>query len=166
MEHPFFKSRDRFLQMGPQRYLEDLNRTYKKLPARDNAAFERARQFREKEKAQVHALAEENELLRSQLGDYTTRAADVMRRQMAHIKELNSKLEADARERSGADSSRTGRENDDEPRIEECSTGRDDDVSGEVLRADVPDSSGLAAEHADEGRPTEGTDDSGGVQAE
>ena len=146
--------------MGALSYLDDINRTYNKLPQRSSATFERALQFRQREKAQINALAEENLLMRQKLQHFDSlarEATDALRSQSEDIIALNSKLQEAQKNGTTADRSSDSSGNDGIPSVQEPNDGSSRESSpsmqSQVLSANVPDSSGHGAQHSDAGRP-------------
>jgi hypothetical protein len=88
---PFFQAKYAH-QIGKinSAYLADVNATYNSnyKKQKDNSAFQRAFEFREREKASMNALAEENEHLRNQLNKETKRSKYFA----GAILDINSKL--------------------------------------------------------------------------
>jgi hypothetical protein len=156
----FFEAKNRFNQMGPLSYLDDINQTYNKLPQRSSATFERALQFRQKEKAQINALAEENMLMRQKLQHFDSlarEARDALRSQSEDIFALNSKLQEAQKNGITSDRSSNSSGNDGVPSVQKPNDGSiggaSPNMQSEVLSADVPDTSGHGAQHSDAGRP-------------
>jgi len=166
---------------GTANYLESLHRTYNKpLPKRNDGDFERALDFRNKEKAHYSKLTEENDKLRYLLqqakrdhsellfdADKLRTSWETSNHRIREYEELNlSKSNVDADVPTAGSSSNvhdhvevqnTGRGNDGSVGSEGKGRGKggDDEVPGKVLSADLPDSSGHAEEHASEGRQSE-----------
>ena len=158
---PFFRARAK----GHTPYMDDVNQTYKKLPKRNQKAFDAAMLYREREKAKMYAMAEENEYLRNKLSSLALQTTDVLKqqqdrliKQQSNIEQLNSKL------KTATDGSRARITSSDGvdgalPALgssTESGEGRTIDVSGAVLQPDVPDTRGQADEHTDEGRQSDG----------
>ena len=168
---------------GTGKYLESLHRTYgKPLPKRDDGQFERALEFRMREKEEHAKTQQENDHLRYLLqrarqdhDQLLSDASDVMSAwdsSISKLKEyerrfqLSNTVKEDAEVHTTSGSSNLVHEHKDASRSTDASVssarkgrskGRDNEVPGEVLSADVPDTRGHAEEHADEGRqPEEG----------
>jgi len=62
-DDPFFKQR----KPHTNDYLESLHRTYNKLPERNDAAFKRALEYRQREKDRFSLIAQENQELRDRV---------------------------------------------------------------------------------------------------
>lgn len=142
--------------LGGNSYLEDLHRTYKALPTRNNATFEKAMQFREREKAQLDAVVQENEDLRTSLAEYkrlATESTTLLKSQRESIDSLKSKLTT-----NGASASRSDRRFGDDgvpplqKSVNEASEGSS--LQRKVLPTDIHGARRQGTEHADEGRPT------------
>ena len=157
-------------------YVEDVYRTYKgNLPKRDTAMFERALQFREKELAGHKRTREERDLLEQENGKYydllgrtSTNLAKVTD-QLKVMTEQYSKLKL---EHGRANSDSVGGDTRDgvpsDAGSERGRRGKDSEsglasVPREVLRTDVPDSSGQASEHGSEERRVGRADTEGDV---
>lgn len=168
---PFFVARAKMkgLGVGANSYLEDINRTYGKLPKRDGARFEKAMQFREKEKKQIEAIASENENLRKSLAHYETletsmrkelmrygsltgRAASLLKSQSATINSLKSKVNLDGT----ATSSSNGSIGFDGVSSIQKSVDATDGVQSEVLPPNLPNPRGQPEEHTIARRSSEG----------
>ena len=166
-QDPFFAARAKMqgFGQGGRSYLEDINRTYNKLPARDNSTFERAMQFRQREKAQLEAIAQENNDLRRSLAQYETiasQATSMLKSQSESINSLKSKLsyKTDGGSASRSISSVGG--NGVSPFQEPNTRPRGGvplRMQHEVLPTHVPDSRGQGDQHTDEGR--QASDDRG-----
>jgi hypothetical protein len=153
----YFEARDRLNGFGTQTYLEDVNRTYHKLPPRNDSTYERALRFREEEKEHVNALVEENTIMRERIQRYCSVARDAKQEidwQRDRIYALNSKLN-----NMRNNGSTTDRRNDgSDSRVPDVqsttiSANNDTKLPGEVLPSgSVPDPRGQSGEHSDEGR--------------
>lgn len=146
---PFFKARN----VGFD-YLRDVHRTYgAPVPS---ATFEKALQFRQREKTRIEAMVQENEKLRKENAYYRNlnkRAA------MALTKLSKQTIATDGASASSSDRS-TG--NDRVPPVLEPVKNEPVNVRTEVLPTDVPSACGHGAEHSVEGRSA--TDDGVGEQ--
>lgn len=164
---PFLQRRDDARRTGmpfksSSQYLTDLllyaNRPINP-PPRNDASFERALQFRQREKAKIDALAAENERLQEVERQY---AAIMARANELKQSRLNSKEIAipDVVELAAADSGGSGARGSRRVRIdapaEQPAGERGDEQAGEVRRAVLRDPRGSAGEHADAGRPDAG----------
>ena len=141
-------------------YLADVHKTYNKnIPT---PTFERAIQFREKERAQIDAVLAENEELRGQVGSITKalhRAKHGNPNIWASVdwdSVFNSnRVTYGSSSASRTDSSSVVRVSPDEAAAS-SDAQRSGDLSGEVLPSvGVHDSRGQASEHSDEGRSSE-----------
>lgn len=147
-------------------YVEDVYRTYGggKLPQRDPKMFERAMQFREKEKAEWAQVRKDRDMLGQLLANNTTELNAVSGKleeltlQYSKLKEEHGRAIADRDRSSGV------RGVPDAKSADGVAPSGDDRVPGEVLPADgVPSAGGPSSEHSDEGRHAGGADDGGGV---
>ena len=146
--------------------MQDIHRTLYKLPAPRSDSYDKALAFREREKASVAAIVNENETLRTEFTALAKRASQELRKQKQLIDELNSKLRtSDVANTSRVRSSGTSSEHPVQS-VEGRSEGGAADVPGEVLPTPVPDSRGQASEHVDEGRQGVVEDPEGSVRTE
>ena len=166
---------------GTGRYLESLHRTYgKALPKRDDGHFERALEFRMREKEHFYQLEQENNKLRYLLQqarrDHTQlledagilyNSWDTNNKQIMQLSKssanddvpsasssssvLPDKANSSRGDDGGVSSNRKGR-----------SKGSNDEVPGEVLPPELPIASGHSKEHTREGRQHECGDGEGG----
>ena len=175
MTDPFFLAKQKLPFGQRQGYVEDVFRTYGKpqqLPKRDPAAFERALQFREREK-------EEWKRDRVERDDYAARLAEseaMVRKLTSSLTQLTEQFsrQREKHERSIADSdsTRSVRAVRDEQGIHSKGVGKDrteartDDGSmqREVVPSELPDTRGQAGQHSTEGRHTRGVVDTGNVR--
>lgn len=178
---PFFAAQARHkggnsLRWGKQPgYVEDIYRTYTKMPSRDPNTFERALQYREKELSQWADVKKSNEQLRSekmkyeQMIDRTSRNLTSVTNQLKVMTEQYSKLKA---EHGRANSDSVGGDSrgslPSDAGSERGRRGKDSEsglasVPREVLRTDVPDSSGQASEHGSKERRVGRADTEGDV---
>lgn len=150
---PFFKNgKDK---LSKTTYIEDVLRTCRpKLPERDNSTYERALQFRKREKERVDALANENEYLRAELKSHseaTKKAHEAIRRHNDLYKSLSSMLNSKGKENEPPSNGNSGGTSpDDVPSIQtsNCNPGGGHEKVRE-LRGDM---GGQGAKHSDEGR--------------
>ena len=168
---PFFKNRNRsqndmFALPWGSPYLKDIMKTYThpNLPERDDERFQRAYEFREKEKAAVQDERKQwkDQELRMQyelnvakhysksLEEQNRKQKEQLQKFSSFFNELNSKI-----------SSSKAKSNVEQQAKEAIEDG--DDVPREVLPATVPDPRGHAAEHGTEGRLERAGDVEGGV---
>ena len=163
---------------GTRAYLESLHRqSGKGVPQRNDAEFDKALEFRRREKQHYAAMMQENEKLRHLLQQATrdhdrllSDSSEVMSawgKARSKIKELEEKqLSKSVTQHVVASSSGQHSSSVDvlptNPSGDERTTPRDggegrgtgcaDEVPGEVLPTDVPDSRGKASEHGNERR--------------
>lgn len=175
MTDPFFLANQK-LPFGQHRgYVEDVFRTYGKpqqLPRRDPAAFERALQFREREK-------EEWRRDRAARDDYAAQLAEseaTIRKLTSSLTQLTEQFsrQREKHERAIADRERTRSVHAvrDEQGLhgegvgEERTEARTDDgcVQREVVPSELPDTRGQASQHSTEGRHAGGGVDRGNVR--
>jgi hypothetical protein len=162
---------------GTANYLKSLHTTYgKALPKRDDGHFEKALEFRMREKAHYKDIMQENAKLRQYLdqakfdhSQLLTDAGNVMtawetsklklseleRLQLSNSKSENvdvpsssSGVSSVLQHEDPGRSANVGIENNEQ----RCSAGSNDEVSGEILSTKLPDSRGQADEHPTEGR--------------
>lgn len=164
---------------GTKSYLESLHRTYQvPLPRRDDGAFERALQFRMEEKDFYGRLQQENDQLRHRItkleGTLSTLEQDSNTLlQFYNDTKLSSKPTSNGSSKFAVDSACSGRSHSDAGRSVAAraggtggSEGRADEVPGEVLPAELPNTSGSGAEHAGDGPEPRKGPESGGGEAE
>ena len=166
---PFFLAQQK--RSGPpwgqhRSYMEDVYRTYGKLPHRSSATYEKALAFRMKELERHRATEAE----RDSYMDLSARMEE--ERQILHSKlakqerqysKLKSKYERsinDRDTRNGSSSLQTPLANNaDGPRKDESAA-----VPVEALQPNAPDPGGHGAQHGDEGRHTRGGELEGGPE--
>ena len=151
-------------------YVEDILKTYGKqpVPKRNSETYERALAFRERERTYYQNILEKNSSLEKEVQTYREtleRHKELTQKLGKSIKQINSKRNSNASHPGGSG----GTSSDGKDTLqsgEKVGEPSDAGVSGEVLRADVPDPSGHAEEHADEGRQADPADTTGGVRAD
>ena len=163
---------------GTKAYLESLHRTYQvPLPRRDDGAFERALQFRAEEKDFYGRLQQENDQLRHRVSKLESTLCTLERDsntllQFYEERKTSSKAPANGNPKPAVASTCSSRS--DAGRSVAAGTagstggsaGRADEVSGEVLPTELPDTGGSGTEHAGDGpEPGKGVE-SGGGEAE
>ena len=164
------------MSWGTKKYIESLHRTYGvPLPGRDDAAFARALEFREREKAYYRGLGDENEFLRELVKDKTEEISRMRTASMMladYYKETSSKQYAKhAEEASGRTPTVAGDLRVPEPNEQqqqraerEPDKRRDDGVPGKVLPTELPDPGGPVGQHAGDG-PEPGSGSADGAES-
>lgn len=150
---PYFKARESPFKIEPVglSYLKDIHRTYN--TAFPKTTYDNAVQFREREREQVAAVVQENELLHQQLQRYqelNKRAGLALTKQSESINSLKSKLKET--NVTSTDSISGSLERSGVPSLQEPAVTHEG--QREVRPPDVPNTSGHAAEHTNEGRQT------------
>jgi hypothetical protein len=161
---------------GAANYLESIHRTYgKPLPKRNEKHFEKALEFRMREKAHYKQIMEENAKLREYLNQAKSdhskllkdaedvlsawetsnfKIAEFERMQLSKSPTENADVPSTSSgtsavlqpEDAGRSANTSSRDNE-----QRCSARSDNEVSGEVLSSELSDSRGQADEHLKEG---------------
>ena len=163
MEDPFFTATRKYLSGGCTPYYENLMHQYKNpytLPERKSETYERALQFREREKQQTENLKQNYEILHNAYLEMGKNYEEGLQKnirlynQLEHMKQ-NSKLESDANVAISTSSSSVVRD------LPVRDTGHDDTPSATEQLVEestepkeptnVPDLSGSTDQHGPEG---------------
>lgn len=163
---------------GSKAYVESLHRTYNiPLPERDDGSFERALQFREREKQFYSFVEQENDQLKHRVQKLESTLEQLEQHsstllQFYEDSKRSSKSKANVSRvattpTSGSSDSHVRQESVARPeRIERRGKGSTDEVSGEVLPAELPDPSGQTDQHAGDGSESREGAESGGGNAD